>query len=63
MERTSLDTAPWTVILSDDKRRARIAAIQTILAAVPYEGRDLALIGTPDPAICGGPNLRLKDPS
>ena len=51
------------MILSDDKRRARIAAIQTILAAVPYEGRDLALIGTPDPAICGGPNLRLKDPS
>lgn len=63
MDRTDTETAPWTVILSDDKRRARIAAIQTILAAVPYEGRDLTVIGTPDPAICGGPSLRLKENS
>ncbi len=32
MERTHFKHAPWTVILSDDKKRARIAAIQTILA-------------------------------
>ncbi|MBN2630819.1 MAG: polyphosphate kinase 2 [Rhodobacteraceae bacterium] len=58
MAQTSFDFAPWTAILSDDKRRARIAAIQTILGAVDYKGRDLALIGTPDPAICGGPAMR-----
>ncbi len=58
MAQTSFDFAPWTVILSDDKKRARIAAIQTLLGAVDYKGRDLALIGTPDPAICGGPALR-----
>lgn len=50
--------APWTVILSDDKRRARVAAIQTILTAMDYKGKDSAVIGTPDRAICAGPDLR-----
>ncbi len=49
---------PWTVILSDDKKRARIAAIQTVLSAVDFKGKDKDLIGAPDPAICGGPGLR-----
>lgn len=60
MERSQFDYAPWTVILSDDKRRARIAAIQTVLRAVAFKGRDDALIGVPDAAICGGPDLRSK---
>lgn len=50
-------TAPWTVIRSDDKRRARIAAIQTVLNAVDYAGKDADAIGTPDPAIVGGPEI------
>jgi polyphosphate kinase 2 len=54
-------TAPWTVILSDDKRRARISAIQTVLNAIDYPGKDATAIGTVDPAICGGPALRLRD--
>ena len=58
MARSHFDFAPWTVILSDDKKRARIAAVQTILRAVDYKGRNLEGIGTPDPAICGGPDLR-----
>lgn len=58
MDRSHFDYAPWTVILSDDKRRARIAAIQTILGAMDYKGKDEAVIGRPDPAICGGPALR-----
>ena len=60
MERTHFDFAPWTVILSDDKKRARIAAIQTVLRAVDFHGKDDALIGKPDPSICGGPDLRPK---
>jgi polyphosphate kinase len=60
MEKSHFVYAPWTVILSDDKRRARIAAIQTILRSVEFEGRDLDLIGVPDPAVCGGPELRQK---
>lgn len=58
MTRSHFSFAPWTVILSDDKKRARIAAVQTILRAIDYKGRDMAVIGTPDPAICGGPDLR-----
>ncbi|NEX44945.1 polyphosphate kinase 2 [Pseudotabrizicola algicola] len=58
MERTHFDVAPWTIILSDDKKRARLAAVQTILRAVDYKGRDLGQIGLPDPLVCGGPQLR-----
>lgn len=61
MKKTSFKAAPWTVILSDDKKRARIAAIQTILGAVDYTGKDKAAIGKIDNAICGGPALRPKD--
>ena len=61
MARCHFDFAPWTVILSDDKKRARIAAIQTVLRAVDFKGKDDGLIGMPDSAICGGPDLRPKD--
>ncbi|MBL4917183.1 polyphosphate kinase 2 [Szabonella alba] len=57
LSRSHTGHAPWTVIRSDDKKRARIAAIQTILQRVDYAGKDAALIGIPDPAICGGPEL------
>ena len=60
MAKTSFKHAPWTVILSDDKKRARIAALQTILSAVDYAGKDKAAIGKPDGKICGGPALRPK---
>ncbi|MCX7286469.1 MAG: polyphosphate kinase 2 [Rhodobacterales bacterium] len=60
MTRTSFTIAPWTVILSDDKKRARIAALQTILRAVDYDGKNAKAIGKPDEKICGGPALRPK---
>lgn len=58
MTKTHFKHAPWTVILSDDKKRARIAAIQTILGTVDYAGKDTAAIGKVDAKICGGPKLR-----
>lgn len=60
MAKTHSKRAPWTVILSDDKKRARIAAIQTILGAIEYEGKDRKAIGKIDGKICGGPDLRPK---
>jgi polyphosphate kinase 2 len=57
LRRTDTAQAPWTVIRSDDKARARIAAIQTVLAAVDYKGRDQAAIGAVDEAIAGGITL------
>jgi len=57
LTRSDTAHAPWTVIRSDDKARARIAAIQTVLLAVAYQGRDLAAIGARDGAIAGGVEL------
>jgi polyphosphate kinase len=50
--------APWTVILSDDKLRTRIAAVQTLLHGVDYKGKDKDAIGKIDSKICGGVKLR-----
>jgi len=54
LERSDTKHAPWTVIRSDDKKRARIAAIQTILNAVDYAKKDPQAIGKVDTSICGG---------
>ncbi|TRD23551.1 polyphosphate kinase 2 [Palleronia caenipelagi] len=56
-ERSHSDHAPWTVIRADDKRRARIAVIRTILQQVHYDGRDPELDAGPDPKIAGGPEI------
>lgn len=52
--------APWTVILSDDKKRARLAAVQKILTSLDFKGKDPAIIGKIDSKVCGGPGLRPK---
>jgi polyphosphate kinase len=61
MKKSHFKHAPWTVILSDDKKRARIAAIQTVLSAVDFVGKDTDVIGKIDSTICGGPSLRPKE--
>ena len=58
MAKTHFPHAPWTMILSADKLRARIAAIQTVLHAVDFKGKDVGAIGQIDRAICGNPGLR-----
>ncbi len=57
LELTHSDRAPWTVVRSDDKRRARLAAIRHVLAALPYAEKDPDAVGTPDPVILGGPEI------
>ncbi|WP_430448895.1 polyphosphate kinase 2 [Rhodophyticola sp.] len=49
--------APWTVVRSDDKRRARLAVIRRVLINLPYDGRKDKVVDRPDPAICGGPEM------
>jgi polyphosphate kinase len=53
-DRSHRTVAPWTVIWSEDKRRARLAAMQSALSRLDYPGKAVA---DPDPAICGGPEL------
>lgn len=50
-------TSPWTVVRTDDKRRARIAAIRAVIHTLDYAGKDASVACPPDPAICGGPDL------
>lgn len=46
---------PWTVIRSDDKYRARIAAMETVLSQLDYAGKTPDVAKSPDPAIAGAP--------
>ncbi|SFL34097.1 polyphosphate kinase 2 [Geodermatophilus ruber] len=48
---TDTDHAPWTVIKSNDKKRARLEAMRHVLSRLPYEGKDESVVGTPDPNI------------
>ncbi|MGH1329544.1 MAG: polyphosphate kinase 2 [Paracoccaceae bacterium] len=56
-ERSHRDVTPWTIIRSDDKFRARIAALQSILHVIDFDGKDTDKIGAIDPKICGGPDI------
>ncbi len=46
--RTDSAIAPWTVIDSNDQRRARLAAIQTVLSSIEYDDKDENNIGEID---------------
>ena len=59
--RTHHDVAPWNVIRSDDKKRARIAAIRTVLNQFAYDGKDADAACAPDPKIAGGPDIMDND--
>lgn len=48
INQTHTATAPWTIIDSNDQRRARLAAIQTVLHAIDYGGKDEDMIGEID---------------
>ena len=58
LKKSDFKASPWTVVLSDDKKRARIAVIQTILNTIDYVGKDLKCIGKIDGSICGSIKLR-----
>ncbi len=49
--------APWTVIKSDCKKRARLNAMRYLLHRLPYAKRDVAAIGAVDPLVVGRPSL------
>ncbi|MEM6634854.1 MAG: polyphosphate kinase 2 [Pseudomonadota bacterium] len=57
LTRTHTSDAPWSVVRSDDKRRARIAAIRVLLSQIDYPGKDPDIAAAPDAKICGGPEM------
>jgi polyphosphate kinase 2 len=56
-QRSHKNSAPWTVVRSDDKYRARIAALQAVLNGIDYVGKNASVAVQPDPEICAGPGI------
>jgi polyphosphate kinase 2 len=54
---TDTTDAPWTVVKSNDKKRARLEAMRHILERFDYAGKDGAVVGQPDRKIIGPPSL------
>ncbi len=50
---TNTREAPWTVVNSNEKRRARINSIRHVLHALPYDGKDPDIAVRPDPKVVG----------
>ena len=50
---TDTADAPWTIIRSDDKKRARLNSIKYLLRSLPYEGKDEALVNNIDEKVLG----------
>ena len=50
---TDTADAPWTVIKSDDKKRARLNAMRYVLHKLPYSNKDADQIGPLDPLLVG----------
>ena len=53
LKKTHTKHAPWTVVNSNDKRRARINVMRHILLSIDYEGRDKKAMGEIDHKILG----------
>jgi len=50
---TDTADAPWTIVRSDDKKRARLNAIKYLLNKIPYAGKDESLLKDMNPLIVG----------
>jgi len=50
---TDTADAPWTIIKSDDKKRARLNCMQHFLSSLDYPEKDKRVLHGPDPLIVG----------
>ncbi len=48
---TDTADAPWTVVKSNDKKRARLNCMRHLLASLDYPGKDEEIVQRPDPLI------------
>jgi polyphosphate kinase len=53
--RTHTAGAPWAVVRSNDKKRARLESMRSLLSQFDYDGKDHQAVGDPDPLIVGAP--------
>nr|WP_221376704.1 polyphosphate kinase 2 [Actinoplanes polyasparticus] len=57
---TDTADAPWTVVKSNDKKRARLEAMRHVLNRFDYDNKDTEIVGTPDPLIVGPASLAVE---
>ena len=50
---TDTADAPWVIIKSNDKKRARLNCMRHFLSTIDYPNKDHAAVGSPDPLIVG----------
>ena len=50
---TDTADAPWTIVKSDDKKRARLNCMQHFLSQLDYPGKNEHVVRGPDPLIVG----------
>ncbi|MFC4070803.1 polyphosphate kinase 2 [Actinoplanes subglobosus] len=60
---TDTADAPWTVVKSNDKKRARLNAMRHVLNRFDYAGKDPEIVGPPDPQIVGPASLVVESTS
>ena len=54
---TDTKDAPWTVVKSNDKKRARLEAMRHVLEQYDYDGKDPEIVGEPNRKLIGSPAL------
>jgi polyphosphate kinase 2 len=50
---TDTADAPWVIVKSNDKKRARLNCMKHFLSTIDYPNKDHDVVGTPDPLIVG----------
>lgn len=50
---TDTADAPWTIVKSNDKKRARLNCMRHFLSSLDYPDKDLSIVSSPDPLIVG----------
>jgi polyphosphate kinase 2 len=60
---TDTADAPWVVVKSDDKKRARLACIQHFLSTLNYPDKNHHVVHAPDPLIVGQASSVIEEDS
>ncbi|CEA09756.1 Polyphosphate kinase 2 (PPK2) [Arthrobacter saudimassiliensis] len=58
---TDTGDAPWTVVKSNDKKRARLEAMRFVLHSVAYPNKDPQVAHAPDPLLLGPASSLFED--
>ena len=58
---TNTASCPWTIVKSDDKKRARLNCMQDFLRRLDYPDKNEEVVVGPDPLVVGSPAQVLRE--